>query len=158
MNRVLAALAFSLFAGAALAHPVHDPLPGPEPARAPSYGEATLPGGSGPYPYIVQIRPGGDVQATQLGPPCAGWIAAAPDFRVRYRGGGSDQNLHFAVRDAHTTLIINDARGAWRCATGEILFTAPSSGQYDVWLGATEHGVAAAAVALEISEQPARAD
>lgn len=126
----------------------------PEPNAAPAYGELRVPGGSGPYPHVMEITPGGPIDAASLGESCAGFIARAPDVRVRYRGDGR-LALAFAVR-GDGTLVVNDPSGAWRCGGDALAIAQPEAGQYDIWIGAREAGLGPR-VRLEISETaPAR--
>ena len=73
----------------------------------------------------------------------------APDFRLNWTAGSGALPLIFSVAsEADTTLVINDAQGNWVCdddggnagLNPSISFTAPASGQYDVWVGTYSEG------------------
>ena len=80
----------------------------------PAYEEITLSAGFKNDPYSVAVTSGGDVDASQLGGSCAGFIAEAPDVRLNYKAG--EYPLSFgAVSDGDTTLVINGPDGQWYC-------------------------------------------
>ena len=130
-----AALAVAMILSAANAAAAQDPSLGP------NFGTATLRAGFQPDPHVVEVRAGGDRDASRMNG-CAGMVSAAPDYRVNYTAG-SGLALTFRVRSsADTTLVINGPDGRWSCNddTGGSLnpgvtYRTPSSGQYDVWVG-----------------------
>ena len=107
----------------------------------PNFGTATLRAGFQPDPHVVDLRAGGDQDASRISG-CAGMVSRAPDYRVNYTPG-SGLALTFRVNSsADTTLVINGPDGRWSCNddTGGslnpgIVYRTPLSGQYDVWVG-----------------------
>jgi len=124
---------------------------------SPNYGTIRLPGGSAPYPYVVEIIAGGAVHAADLGPNCGSLISEAPDLRIVY--SASDLALALrAISDADTVLVANAPDGGWHCSADgagghnpALVFAQPLSGQYDIWVGASAAGVGWPA-RLEVSE------
>ena len=116
----------------------------------PAYGAIDLASGFQPDPHTVAISAGGGIDASVIGQPgCIGWIARAPDYRVNWTAGSGSLPLIFSVQsESDTTLIINDAQGNWVCdddggnegLNPAITFTAPASGQYDIWVGTFAQG------------------
>ena len=110
------------------------------PAR---YGEINLMNGFSPDPYEVDVIAGGSTSTDSLGlgNGCTGFIAAdQPDVGVSYEAGSYP--LSFLVESAaDTTLVINGPDGQWYCnddfdgANPMVMFSAPESGQYDIWVG-----------------------
>lgn len=130
-----AALAAVLMLGAAGAATAQDS------SLTPNFGTATLRAGFQPDPHVVELRAGGDQDASRING-CAGMVSRAPDYRVNYTAG-SGLALTFRVNSsADTTLVINGPDGRWSCNddTGGslnpgIVYRSPASGQYDVWVG-----------------------
>jgi hypothetical protein len=121
----------------------------PDYSLEPAFGQVDLVSGFEPDPYTHAIQAGGSYDASNLQPGCVGFIARAPDYRVNFTAGDAGYPLIFSVNaEADTTLIINDANANWVCDDdgGEqglnpsIRFDAPSSGQYDVWVGTYSEG------------------
>lgn len=107
----------------------------------PTYETVSLTSGFTPDPYTVSLAAGGDNDAGQLGEPCTGYVASAPDVRLNYEAGTLP--LFFRTRsDGDTTLAVNGPDGQWYCdddGTGttnaQVWFDAPQSGQYDIFVG-----------------------
>lgn len=108
----------------------------------PTYGTAALSAGFTPDPYVVNLQSGGNVNAASISPSCRGFIANAPDVRLNYNSGSLP--LIFSVNaSADTTLVVNAPDGSWYCdddggnrgLNPAIRFSAPMSGQYDIWVG-----------------------
>ncbi len=126
-------------------------------AASPNYGTIRVPGGSAPYPYVVEIIAGGAVDAAGLGPNCRDLISEAPDLRILY--SASDLTLALrATSDADTILVVNAPDGSWHCSADgagghnpALEFVQPLSGQYDIWVGAKAAGVGWP-TRLEVSE------
>ena len=123
----------------------------------PTFGVINLMTGYVPDPAVIPLVAGGDIDASSLGDTCLGFIADAPDFRVNYEAGTDFPLIISAVSDADTTLVVNAADGGWHCnddfdgLNPAITFEAPTSGQYDIWVGV--YGEAGTAPAgLYISE------
>lgn len=127
---------------------------------APSYGAANLVSGFDPDPYIVAVQAGGAINAVELGAACAGFIADAPDFRLGYAAGAGLPLILSVDSTTDTMLVVNAPDGHWYCDNdgGEtggnpmVRFSAPQSGQYDVWVGVYASGPASPGD-LHISEQ-----
>jgi hypothetical protein len=122
------------------------PANAPDFTLAPNYGEIALTSGFTPDPHQVAVQAGGTYQAYQI-PNCTGFISTAPDYRVNFTAGDAGLPLIFSVQsDADTTLVINDAGGNWVCnddtngLNPAVTFSAPTSGQYDVWVGTFSEG------------------
>ena len=134
-------IAFSAALAAALVLSAANAAAAQDPSLGPNFGTATLRAGFQPDPHVVEVRAGGDRDASRMNG-CAGMVSAAPDYRVAYTAG-SGLALTFRVRSsADTTLVINGPDGRWSCNddTGGSLnpgvtYRTPSSGQYDVWVG-----------------------
>lgn len=107
-----------------------------------SYGSATLSAGFAPDPYQIQLAAGGGIDANAtLGPPCMGFVATVPDYRLIYTAGQYRLRM-FVASSGDTTLVVNAPDGQWYCAddSGGTLnpmldFNNPMSGQYDIWVG-----------------------
>jgi hypothetical protein len=121
---------------------------GPDWSLDPAYGVVELVSGFEPDPHRVNIAAGGELDASSISG-CVGWIARAPDFRVNWTAGGNGLPLIFSVAsDADTTLVVNDPTGAWHCDDDggnagfnpAVTFSAPASGQYDIWVGTYASG------------------
>ncbi len=127
---------------------------------APSSGAANLVSGFDSDPYVVAMQAGGAINASDLGPSCAGFITDAPSFRLGYAAGGGLPLILSVAASADTMLVVNAPDGHWYCDNdgGEaggnpmLRFNAPQSGQYDIWVGGYASGDALPAE-LNISEQ-----
>ncbi len=124
----------------------------------PLYGTVNLSGGFTPDPYVIDVRSGGLINASQtLGGACVGYIAEAPDVRLNFAAGALP--LIISVNSSvDTTLVINAPDGRWYCnddggagTNPSIGWAAPMSGQYDIWIG-TWGSASTAAARLHISE------
>lgn len=122
------------------------PANAPDFTLAPNYGEVALTSGFTPDPHQVAVQAGGNYNAYQI-PNCVGWISSAPDYRVSFTAGDNNLPLIFSVQsDSDTTLVVNDASGNWVCnddtngLNPAVTFSAPTSGQYDVWVGTFSEG------------------
>jgi len=135
VSAAAAALVLALFTGSAEAQ---------NPARAPTFGTATLNAGFVPDPRAVNLRAGGNIQ-TNLGGVNA-WVADAPDYRVNYTAGNFRLTFH-VTSGADTTLLINLPNGRWVAVDDvnglnpQLTFSPPMSGQYDIWVGSFNQGV-----------------
>ena len=105
--------------------------------------------GFAPDPHTVSIVSGGsvDVYAQNIGSGCTGYAASTPDCRIRWSGSAARLRIFFVPDSgADTTLIVNDARGEWRCNDDYdgldplVELTNPLSGQMDVWVGSYSSG------------------
>ncbi len=129
------------------------------PSAQSNYGQVTLQAGFLPDPSTVQVQAGGTVDATTQGLPagCTGFVSDQPDYKLFYTPGAYSLYI-FATSSADTTLIINDPNGNWICnddANGSLnpmlMFSNPSGGRYDIWVGTYSSGGLQPAT-LQISE------
>lgn len=113
-----------------------------------NFGRRTLRPGFVPDPTNIHIVSGGNINAAtlNLGSGCVGYVTTQPDFILTLRG--TSPNLRFYVTaGSDTTLLVNTARGGWRCNDDSYggrnptvdLANAPP-GQYDVWVGSYRAG------------------
>jgi hypothetical protein len=123
----------------------------------PSYGQVNLDAGFTPDPHRVSLSAGGSVDASNIGSPCTGMVANAPDVRLVYSSGSLP--LIISVNsDYDTTLVVNAPDGLWYCDddSGEgvnpsVRFNKPMSGRYEIWVGTYSAGEYRQAT-LDISE------
>ena len=119
----------------------------------PNYGEVTLRTGFNPDPRTVQLRAGGDRNASGAGNGCSGFITSAPDVRLNFTGGSLPLILSVAA-SSDTTLVVNAPDGSFYCdddggvngLNPAVRFNNPQSGRYEIWVGTYASG----------SPQPAR--
>lgn len=138
----VAALMGAMPAGAALAQAR------PDLGGTPFYGSTNLSAGFTPDPHEVRVLPGGDVDVSNLGAACVGYVGTAPDYQVNYEAGSL--GLNFSVDGPiDTALVINGPDGNWTCdddSAGNldplVRFSNPQSGRYDVWVASLSKGVA----------------
>jgi len=134
-------------------------------ARA-NFGVRTLAPGFVPDPINIPIVSGGNIDARSLnlGPGCVGFVSATPDLIVRLSGPSATLRVYVVVPGARgvsptdTTLLVNTARGGWRCnddsyggANPTVDLPNSTAGQYDIWVGAYQAGTQARGV-LRITE------
>ena len=107
----------------------------------PTYETVNLSSGFPNDPYDVSVSSGGSVDASNIGSPCTGYIASAPDVRLNYDSGSLPLYI-YATSDSDTTLIVNAPDGQWYCdddsnggLNPQVTFLKPQSGQYDIWIG-----------------------
>jgi hypothetical protein len=109
------------------------------------FGSATLNAGFMPDPYLRNLTAGGTLDlATCTGGQWSGFVVGRPDFRMFYNGSSPTGTLTFALEarsNVDTVILINAPDGSWhfnddyRGLDSAIVFTAPMSGQYDIWTG-----------------------
>lgn len=123
----------------------------------PTYETVSLTAGFTNDPYTVSLSSGGDNDASTLGTPCTGFIASAPDVRLNYEAGSYPLYIR-SVSDEDTTLAVNGPDGQWYCdddgagnLNAQVWFDAPTSGQYDIFVG-SYGGSELHPATLEISE------
>ena len=125
-----------------------------DPSAAATSGSMGARAGFTPDPIQVRIYSGGSIDASRLGGACIGMIASAPDYEFTYTAGSFPLSFG-VVSDRDTSLVINGPDGRWYCnddAEGLnpiLTWGRPSSGAYDIWVGAV--GQASSATLL-ISE------
>lgn len=130
----------------------------PSYAGAPLSGSVSLDEGFLPDPVRHNVSAGGALDISACGLPGTGWANSQPDLRLQYDSSASSA-LTFIVRsNVDTVLLINDPMGNWHFDDdgGENLnallrFPSATSGQWDIWVGSYDGGVAVPAQ-LEITE------
>jgi hypothetical protein len=112
-----------------------------DPSANATSGAVRVRAGFTPDPITVSIYSGGGIDASRLGGRCVGMIASAPDYEFTYTAGSFP--LTFAVdSNADTSLVINAPDGRWYCVDDSeglnpiLTWGRPSSGSYDIWIGA----------------------
>jgi hypothetical protein len=130
-------------------------------SQTPAYGSTSLVSGFSPDPYVVAVTAGGSRPVSETDSSCTGNVAEAPDFSVDFTAG--EYVLSFVVDSAvDTTLLVNDPDGQWHCnddssyldsANAGIIFTNPTSGRYDIWVGLYDASADFPPATLLISEQ-----
>jgi hypothetical protein len=143
IGRVLGSAILTLGVSAALAAPQNYGYGSRvDPSSRATYGEIYLDSGFNEDPYTVQVTSGGSIDASDVSGGCVGMVSSAPDFQLTYDAGTLPLTFGTISR-SDTTLMINGPDGAWACdddsgGDGDALITyrRPSSGVYDVWVGA----------------------
>ena len=116
-----------------------------------TYGSVRLSSGFAPDPHVVSLTAGGSIDASNLGSPCRGSIARAPDYEVTYTAGSLPLYIT-STSSSDTTLVVNAPDGRWYCdddTNGNnplVTFNNPRSGTYDIWVGTYGGGTSAAAI------------
>lgn len=110
----------------------------------PLYGSVSLEQGFLPDPHVTDIVPGGADSVEDLGSACVGYInAEQPDFDLNYQAASAQLGIFVSALE-DTTLIINDPQGNWHCNDDSehlsgtnpgVVFSEPSSGNYNIWVG-----------------------
>jgi len=134
---------------------------GPDPARAPLYGETSLSPGFQPTPFTIQITGGGRNQAADFiaDERCRGYISEAPDFSI-YLSESFDKIWFAVYSPAAMTLVMNASDGSWHCSADHqganpgIAFSFPPAGHYDIWVGSADEGNYAAAILYASEREP----
>lgn len=136
----------NIILASALALAISAPSSAQDSSANPSYGTLTLSSGFTPDPNITSVQAGGSTDASNIGSPCTGTIANAPDVRLNY-SAGSLPLLISVASDHDTTLVINAPDGQWYCDddSGEgvnplVNFPKPMSGRYEIWVGTYSSG------------------
>lgn len=142
-------------------------LPAANNARAqnldaePLFGSISLQTGFVSTPHTVAVSPGGENLSSGLGAECYGYIRfAQPDFVLNYQAGDSPLGV-FALSDLDITMAINDPAGTWHCnddsdylggTNSGMQFSAPLSGNYQIWVGSYDGASESIATMLAITE------
>lgn len=144
-------------AASCLALAIATPAAAQDMGANPSYGTVELNAGFTPDPYQVNVSAGGNTDASNIGSPCTGMIANAPDIRLVY-SSGSLPLIISANSDFDTTLVVHAPDGLWYCDddTGEgvnpsVRFNKPMRGRYEIWVG-TYSGTDYRPAVVDISE------
>jgi len=123
----------------------------------PLFGYDELAGGFGTQ--VVEVQAGGTIFPADLADNCAGYVTAAPSYRIFYDGTAP---LTFGVTPADgtdTTLVVADPDGYWFCSDDEngtldpeIVIDPGYAGQYDIWVGTFAGDGTTAPTTLTITE------
>jgi hypothetical protein len=115
----------------------------------PAYGTYDVVAGFEPDPMIINVISGGAEDVSAFIGGCNGYVATAPDVRINYTAGGYPLTFAAVGPDGtDVTLLINGPDATWYCnddvgdgsLNSALTFTAPMSGQYDVWIGTYNAG------------------
>lgn len=126
-----------------------------------NYGGQRLNTGFVPDPVNIQIAAGGDIDVatTSIGDMCWGYTTSAPDYELVYTAGSTFDLYLSATSDQDTVMIVNAPDGTWHCnddgAEGlnpGLMFDAPQTGTYDIWVGTYSSGAGTPPATLHISE------
>jgi hypothetical protein len=126
----------------------------------PNFGTVALRTGFTPDPRTVNVRSGGNIDASRLGANCRGFISNAPDVRLNFTAGSSLPLIISANSRADTTLVINAPDGRWYCdddggrlgMNPAVRFDNVRSGRYEIWVGTYGRANAFEPAQLHISE------
>lgn len=123
-----------------------------------TYGRVSLRTGFTPDPYEVAVQAGGPVDAMSVGE-CAGAIASAPSFTLRYTAGDTLPLIISAESDVDTVLVVRGPDRAYYCDDDSggglnpaVRFDTPRSGRYQIWVGTFSAGGTQSEASLYISE------
>jgi hypothetical protein len=113
----------------------------------PNYGTVALRTGFTPDPRVVSLRAGGDIDASNAGQGCSGFITNAPDVRLVYSAGSLPLIISVAA-GSDTTLVVNGPDGRFYCdddggiggLNPMVRFNNPQSGRYEIWVGTYRSG------------------
>ncbi|MGQ0659516.1 hypothetical protein [Sphingosinicella sp.] len=110
---------------------------------APNYGTVNLRTGFPRDPHVVNVRSGGNIDASRINANCRGFISDAPDVRLNFVAGSRLPLIISADSGADTTIVVNGPDGRWYCDDdgGErgmnpsVRFSNVQSGRYEIWVG-----------------------
>ena len=113
----------------------------------PVYGSSALTSGFVPDPFSVGVSAGGPANVSYLGGGCSGYATSAPTFSINYTSGAFPTLRFYFIGSSDTTMIVNTPSGSYFCVDDSfgtlnptLDFQSPSSGRYDVWIGAFNAG------------------
>jgi S1-C subfamily serine protease len=121
--------------------------PVPDYSLTPTYGERQMSPGFLPDPFMISVAAGGPINMdnSDIGIDCTGFVTAAPDYRIHWSGTNSSLNIYFIANDpeADATLLINSPDESWHFNDDAnhttlnplIMLLNISEGQYDIWVG-----------------------
>lgn len=129
-----------------------------DPFEDANYGSLELRSGFSPDPQVISLRAGGGVNAENVASNCRGYVSRAPDLELSYTAGGLPLILSVDSGE-DTTLVVNGPDGNWYCdddggvsgTNPALRFERPTSGTYDIWVGAYGSGMSRPA-RLHVSE------
>ncbi|WP_300532358.1 hypothetical protein [Maricaulis sp.] len=125
----------------------------------PAYGRSNLEAGFADDPRSIAIQAGGAIDASALSPECYGYITHQPSHSLDYEAGAFSLYIS-AASDMDGVLVVRAPDGSFHCnddAPGlglhpGVEFTAPMSGEYDIWAGSLGFGSGYEPGELHISE------
>jgi hypothetical protein len=113
-----------------------------DPDGDPYYETLTLSSGFSDDPRTIEVRAGGEGSAEGLGSGCSGSMGMRPDVRLHYEAGTTfPLNVYVTSQEGDLTLVVRRPDGTWICSDDyegldpAVLLEAPTSGQYDIWVG-----------------------
>lgn len=126
----------------------------------PNFATVNLRTGFARDPNVVNVRSGGNIDASRLGANCRGFISNAPDVRLNFVAGSRLPLIISANSRADTTLVINGPDGRWYCdddsgrlgMNPSVRFQNVQSGRYEIWVGTYGQANSFAPTQLHISE------
>lgn len=156
-NLLIAALAGALTAGFAAV----SAAAAQDPSAPPLLGSRDLASGFAPDPFVLTVSAGGPVDAekSRLPSGCTGFITERPTLQIHYQAGRFPLTFATEESDGDTVLVVNGPNARWYCnddsenfdVDSEIVFPAPTTGYYDVWVGTYLPG--AKTVTLVVTER-----
>jgi len=121
-----------------------------------TYGDYTI--SAAGQAHEVEVVAGGLTNAADLGNGCVGQIATAPDVQLDLQSGGAPLRLS-VDSDFDSTLVVNSATGEWLCdddsagnLNAALNIASPTTGTYDIWVGAYDEGANFSSATLTISQ------
>ncbi|OLF71376.1 hypothetical protein AWH62_12560 [Maricaulis sp. W15] len=151
--KLMTGAAMAAMLAIAPAHAIQDPN------AAPAYGSSDVNAGFVPDPLSVGLRAGGAMPASEASEWCPGFVSYQPSYNLNYDAGSFDLYLS-AASDVDTVLLVNAPDGSWHCdddgagsgLNAGMLFEAPQSGVYNIWVGTFGSGGGYEPAMLHISE------
>lgn len=126
----------------------------------PNYGTVNLRTGFTPDPRVVNVRSGGNIDASRISSACRGFISNAPDVRLNFVAGSRLPLIISVGSRTDTTLIVNGPDGRWHCdddggrfgMNPSLRFDNVQSGRYEIWVGTYGQRNVTAPAQVHISE------
>lgn len=126
----------------------------------PNYGTVNLRTGFARDPHVVNVRSGGNIDASRINGNCRGFISNAPDVRLNFVAGSRLPLIISVNSNADTTLIVNGPDGRWHCdddsgrlgMNPSLRFNNVQSGRYEIWVGTYGQRNVTAPAQVHISE------
>lgn len=109
----------------------------------PNFGTVNLRTGFPRDPHVVNVRSGGNIDASRASANCRGFISNAPDVRLNFVAGSRLPLIISVNSRADTTLVVNGPDGRWYCdddggqqgMNPSLRFNNVQSGRYEIWVG-----------------------
>lgn len=106
----------------------------------PRFGYVSLSSGFQPDPFQIKVSAHGRRDASELCDKCGGQIGFDPDFEVYFEAGSFPLYI-YVISEIDSTLVVNGPDGEWYGRDdffGDnplVVFDAPESGTYRIWIG-----------------------